>query len=783
MLGSRVKGRKQGWPLYIHLMLFGLALTLPVLVFAGLILTQYDTLDRLHFNERIIDTAEEVADELDQKLAGAISTAKALSTSPALTEGNLEVFYHQAVAALAPSDGAVVLVNQFGEPLVSTRVPWGTPLVTNPEIGQDSSVEPYISDLYISRRTGAPTFAVSVPFLTNSGTLRTLRLSFPPGYVADIVHHYKAPAGWRVMIADGRNRVIVGSSDHATPLGSVLPDPIIGKSKLPRGAGTATDVDGERISFGCSRPKHARWLTCALVPTSIAEAPLARGWWILTSSGTCLLALSLLGAIGLGRGLGAPIRRVALQAGELESGRTVTPLSTWVREANEVSSALSAAASQISQRTREIAASRAELTLINSELETRVIAQTQELRQEMRRREEMQSALVHVQKMEAIGRLVAGVAHDFNNILGVIITNQELLEPFACNGKSAQILRRVKDAAEMGARLTRRLLSVAHRQELSPRRVNLNDRIEGMTDLLNRSLGVSVSLVVDLAKDLWMTRADPSEIENAVLNLAVNSRDAMPQGGRLTIATGNVTVDETMAASEPGLQAGAYVVLTVSDTGSGMTREVLERAFEPFFTTKPPGKGTGLGLATIYGFARQSHGNVAIWSDRGKGTTVKIYLPRDRDGEADRKETDSARAPRRGGGETILVVEDNPAMQDASVRRLESLGYTTIVANSGTAAIEILTSHGHIDLVFSDVVMPGGISGHDLARWIKENRPDIGVLLTSGFQGELTPSTNPDGGGEKVLAKPFTGHALAHAIDDALDHPRPYRHPPAAYEQ
>ena len=265
--------------------------------------------------------------------------------------------------------------------------------------------------------------------------------------------------------------------------------------------------------------------------------------------------------------------------------------------------------------------------------------------------------------MEAIGRLGAGIAHDFNNILGVIITNHELIEPLLVEPKSVRMLHRAKGAAEMGARLTRRLLAVARRQPLSPRRLDLNERIDGMIDLLNRTLGGGITLHVALADDLWMTRADPSEIENAILNLVVNARDAMPDGGQLAITTSNCRIEAGLAAADPGLVGSFSVLLSVSDTGTGMPPDVLRQAFEPFFTTKPPGKGTGLGLATIYGFARQSNGNMTIASEPGRGTTVKIYLPREHGSAAGHVDGEDTVALERGCGETILVVEDDPAMQ------------------------------------------------------------------------------------------------------------------------
>ena len=418
----------------------------------------------------------------------------------------------------------------------------------------------------------------------------------------------------------------------------------------------------------------------------------------------------------------------------------------------------------------------------NRDLETRVAERTRELQAEMQRREQALAALAKAQRMEAFGQLTGGVAHDFNNLLTVITGNQELLEMRLVDPKDLALLKRAQEAAEMGARLTSRLLTFARRRQLEPTLLNLNDQVTGMVELLRRAIGEQVTLTTKLAPRLWAVRADASEIENAVLNLAINARDAMPNGGTIVVETADCTIEadeiggggklgfRSGAAADAMLPAGEYVRLSVSDTGTGMTQEVLQRAFEPFFTTKPPGKGTGLGLSTIFGFVQQSSGTVTIYSEVDRGTTVNIYLPRAI--EAGKPSTPSRRdqAPMVGNGETILLVEDRADVRQVTSARLEELGYVVIEAASGHDAIELLQAGGTSpQLVFSDVVMPGGVSGFDLVRWVHGNRPGLKVLLTSGFSEEVAGGRDRERPAVSLLRKPYSRVELARALRAALE--------------
>ncbi|HUJ37094.1 MAG TPA: ATP-binding protein [Hyphomicrobium sp.] len=403
----------------------------------------------------------------------------------------------------------------------------------------------------------------------------------------------------------------------------------------------------------------------------------------------------------------------------------------------------------------------------NQELEARVAERTKALVEESRRREEAQAALIQAQRMEAFGQLTGGIAHDFNNLLTIVLGNLERLEPVLSGKEERGQLQRAADAAQMGARLTGRLLSFARRRPLAPSVLNVNDLVLGIAELLKRSLGEQITLTTVLAGNVWPTRADASELENAVLNLAINARDAMPKGGKLVIETGNATLTAPGPAGDPRgpATAGDFVRISVSDTGVGMSPEILQRAFEPFFTTKE-GRGTGLGLSTIYGFASQSGGHVTIESEQGQGTTVNLFLPRERAARAEVGMEPEAAVPLSANAETVLVVEDDPRVRELSLQRVEGLGYVVLEAHNAAAAIAILEKQP-VELLFSDIGLGPGMSGFELARWVRTNRPSTKVLLTTGHASGVSAEEHTREG-FPILHKPYNRLQLAVALQDAL---------------
>ena len=379
--------------------------------------------------------------------------------------------------------------------------------------------------------------------------------------------------------------------------------------------------------------------------------------------------------------------------------------------------------------------------------------------------------LRQAQRMEAIGKLTGGIAHDFNNLLAIVLGNLELmLEIGSLPPDALELAREAMVAGDRGAELVGRLLAFARQQQLEPRAINLNERLPETVQLLKRTLGEAVSIRAEAATDLSDALADPTQIDVAMVNLAVNARDAMPSGGALTIQTANAFLDEDYAANHLDVTVGEYVMIAVTDTGEGMTPEVAARALEPFFTTKPAGVGTGLGLSQVYGFVKQSGGHIAIYSEPGHGTTVKLYLPRA--GASDKAasgEGETMPAAPQSGSETILIVEDNPDVKRLVKRQMGELGYTVHEAGHGPEALRLLRSDLAVDLMFTDVVMPEGMTGYELARAAREIRPELKIVFTSGYTA-IGPGHEKDSReGGPLLSKPYRKRDLAHFLRTALD--------------
>ncbi|WP_374471173.1 PAS domain S-box protein [Phenylobacterium sp.] len=386
-------------------------------------------------------------------------------------------------------------------------------------------------------------------------------------------------------------------------------------------------------------------------------------------------------------------------------------------------------------------------------------------------RKQLEDQLRQSQKMEAVGQLTGGLAHDFNNMLTGVLGGLDMVRRRLQSGRVEEAYRFIDTAvasAERAAALTQRLLAFSRRQTLDPRPVDVNRLIGSMEDLLRRTLGEQVDLAVSLDADLWPTLTDANQLENALLNLAINARDAMPEGGKLTLETCNVRLDASYTDTVEGLEPGEYVVASVSDTGAGMSPEVLARVFDPFFTTKPIGQGTGLGLSMVYGFVRQSSGHVGIYSEAGVGTTVKLYLPRAHDDGAEAAADGAAAEAPTGAGETVLVVEDDDSVRLLIVEVLKELGYEAIEVSHTDAALKVVESGRRIDLMISDVGLPG-MNGRQLAEIARQRRPDLPVLFITGYAAGAARRAEFLGPSMEMISKPFAMEALAHKVREMIE--------------
>jgi PAS domain S-box-containing protein len=391
---------------------------------------------------------------------------------------------------------------------------------------------------------------------------------------------------------------------------------------------------------------------------------------------------------------------------------------------------------------------------------------------DMTERRQLEQQLLQAQKMEAVGQLTGGLAHDFNNLLTGMMGSLEMSRSRIVQGRFTDIERYLDVAQGAGRRaatLTQRLLAFSRRQTLAPKPTDVNRLVAGMEELIRRTLGPQVGVEFVGAVGLWNTLIDPSQLENALLNLCINARDAMPGGGRLTIETANKWLDQR-ASQERDLPPGQYISLSVTDTGTGMSSDVIARAFDPFFTTKPLGEGTGLGLSMVYGFARQSGGQVRIYSEVGKGTTVCLYMPRDRSGADDLEQVQIEEAgTTRGSGEVVLVVDDEPSIRMLIGEILEEGGYTGIEVADGPTAVKILQSNARIDLLITDVGLPGGMNGRQVADTARTFRPKLKVLFITGYAENAVFGHGYLDAGMHLLTKPFPMDTLSRRIREILE--------------
>lgn len=448
------------------------------------------------------------------------------------------------------------------------------------------------------------------------------------------------------------------------------------------------------------------------------------------------------------------------------------------RRATALATSLDQARSQLAGNARKLRESLSESARLNGELQLLNETLEQRVREEIADRMKAEEALRQSQKMEAIGQLTGGVAHDFNNLLTVIIGGIDNMARSLDGGAANRDDRRLRrsmdmamQSAQRAAILTGRLLAFSRRQALDPKPLQADRLVRGISDLLQRSIGEHISFEVVGSPGLWPALADPNELEQALLNLAVNARDAMPDGGKLTVETANVFLDEAYLATVPEPVApGQYVMVAVSDTGEGMDAATLLQVFEPFFTTKETGKGTGLGLSQVYGFVRQSGGHVRMYSEVGQGTTAKLYLPR---AHSEAIAPSVVQANRDisllRGTETVLLVEDDEGVRAYSSGVLRELGYDVIEASDAASALAALDDRADVDLLFTDVVLPGGVHGRKLADEVRQRRPGIIVLFTSGYTRNAIVHNGRLDPGVQLITKPFTYEELAERVRRALD--------------
>ena len=563
----------------------------------------------------------------------------------------------------------------------------------------------------------------------------------------------------------GADAVLVLVRDHE--LGVLCPAPGF-KQTLPGGSGWrdlfSRCGDGSRTVTGIVAFPDRE----TLVPVLAQVGDDADAVLVLLGAGVDRLEPPPLDRIGF------PLLAALLRAESrvLASAGLVTIADDALARANSLTAALDSTRAALAGALGDAARFNAALRELNTTLEQRVAERTGQLETEMAERQKAEEQLRQAQKMEAVGQLTGGLAHDFNNLLTGITGSLELLGTRIGQGRLADATRYIvaaQGAASRAAALTHRLLAFSRRQTLAPETVDANRLVAGMEELIRRTVGPAITVEIACAAELWTVLVDPNQLENALLNLCINARDAMPDGGTLTVGTANRRVDDEDGQPHD-LPSGQYVSLCVADTGTGMTPEVVARAFDPFFTTKPIGRGTGLGLSMIYGFARQSNGRVRISSEVGKGTAMFLYLPRHHGTVDVRTVAAEAVVPQQAdAGCTVLLVDDEPTVRMLVTDALEELGYTALEAADGASGLDILRQDRRIDLLVTDVGLPNGMNGRQVADAARVGRPGLKVLFITGYaetavldHGGLEP-------GMHVLTKPFAMEALGTRIRQLIE--------------
>ena len=739
-----------------RLILLVFALALPLnLVIVGVIWNLVSRADEAQ-RTSLLYTARSIAAGVDAELGKFIALSESLARAPALLDDNLDALEAEARREFPQGGGSWVLVADVnGQQLFNTLLRPGEPLLRRNPLAIEAQQRALatgsivISDVLRSPVAQDWVANIEVPIFKNGQPFRGLAVGIRGQAFLPLLSARDMPKNWLVGVLDGQGRFIARVPKGATEVGQ-LASQGWRAIKDRTGVFEYPSLEGDTLITANAHPSISNWTVGVAVKKAELRALVWNTvrWAAMLGAGLSVASLLLAGAIA--RQITRPINqlRQAFADASAEPGK---PIESGPLEILELQDTLYHA---VVERTNANQALRTALS---------------DLEHEMVLREEAQAGMAQAQRMEAIGQLAGGIAHDFNNVLAAISSNVDMVPlPSVDEKKTRELVQNAMDAIRMGASLTRRLLLLSSQHEVGLERLDLNDRVTGTIELLRRTLGEQVNVSLRLSPDPCQISANPGDIDNAIINLAINARDAMPSGGMLTIETRLVSLDADVAGRIANAQPGEYVVLTVSDTGHGMSPEVLKHAMEPFFTTKDPGKGTGLGLATIHSTVRQSGGFVAIDSTEGMGTSVHVYFPKAEPGPIVSRAAPSPKEAPLGNGELILLVEDNDKVREGTANRLKSLGYAVLEAKTGPEAITLLGSEEPMALVFSDIVMPGGMTGYDVAERVWSMRPELKVVLTSG-SSDVPLAVSEAARKIKAHAKPYTREQLASALREALD--------------
>ena len=728
-----------------------LTVLIPALAAAAILLINAYRQERVSISRQMASTARALALVVDRQIGQDRVLAEALATSPALKAHDWAAFDAQARAATQGGGNWVAVGTEDGVQHINTHVPLGSPLPKSANAEISWSERPgqslKVSNLFFSRLSHTPILAVELRLPQRDGSTLRLAVLREAGSLNRIWRDQNYPTAWTGSIVDGRGVIVTRNREAAARVGTPASPAMIARIQGARsGVAETTTLDGIKSLTAWSRAPDYGWAVVVAAPRSevAGEATRSLAWAAVLGLAFLLVGMALAAIVA--RSLVRPVEALADGALAWAEGGPIRSPPSGVREIDALADSLASAASAV-------AAHQQELETLNASLEARVAERTRELA-------EATESLVQVQKMEAIGRLTGGVAHDFNNLLMAVLGNLDMLARRVTDPKQARYVAQARAAGERGARLTGQLLAFARRQRLEARPIDVAAAVEAAADLLRSTLGGGHALDCEIEPDTWPAIGDVTQVELMIVNLALNARDAMPDGGRILISAANVRLEQPAPRPESPTP-GDYAVITVSDTGEGMSPEIAARAFEPFFTTKPMGKGSGLGLPQVLGLAKQLGGGLEIETAPGVGTTVRVYLPR----SAMAALVEAAQ----GGdllvlkGLRVLLVDDDADVRTVAGQLLEELGCEVESADCGEAALERARQGAAFQAALIDFAMPG-LNGGETARRLRDLEPGLPVVLMSGYADLKDLSEAWTG---EVLHKPFTGQALGHALAHA----------------
>jgi signal transduction histidine kinase/CheY-like chemotaxis protein len=720
-----------------RLLLLVSAVLVPALAVAAVSLAYLYSEEQQFHRQNLQETARAMAYSLDREIARRESVLKTLAVSHALQTGNLENFHAHARRVADDGDTAIIVSDLQGRQLVNTRLPFGVPLP--PMLEQERQMRArygnevtLVSDVYLPPSgLGPHSFAVQLPVRTGGKVVMFLTMASYARQLQALVSAQQLPAQWHASIIDRAGVVVARSVEPERFVGQPV------RRELFNKIGTTTEGFHEGHTLAAlpstaffSRAPQSGWVFLVAVPDAVLKGPARRATALAAAMTLLLLGLGLAASLYAARRIAVPIEALRLSAERMGRGEPVDAPHTGTLELDAVGQAMA----QASGRLREA----------KEELESRV-------REAVHGYESSQRALVQSQKLEALGRLTGGIAHDFNNVLQTLTTGLQTLK-LMIGPERRELVERCQRAVSRGTELARQLMAFGRVQEVRRSTIDTAERLIEARRLLGGALPTNIALEYDLMPGLWPVTVDPSQLELALLNLVINARDAMPAGGSLVLRGSNVP----LAGGHPDLPAADYVVLTLSDTGEGMTPEVMAHALDPFYTTKGVGQGSGMGLPQAYGFARQNGGTLVLDSEPGQGTTVRLYLPRASG------MPESAQLARTGPGlprckGKVLLVEDDVLVRETVQAGLQAAGFEIATADTADEALQRIDGGEVYDAILTDVVMPGALSGIDLAEHVVRRHPGIGVVVATGYSDRKVHLH-----GVRTLPKPYD---LQQAVD------------------